>query len=231
MRTLAIGDIHGCLHALQTLQRTVPFRPDDTLILLGDYVDRGLNSAGVLDWILWTRDRQKVIALRGNHDQMMLAALQDEIHLQSWLNCGGDAALASYSHFGDEGQLIDVPPAHRELLETGLVRYHEAPTHLFVHGAVLPDLPLEDQPDFVLYWERFNEHPPHHSGKTIVCGHTSQKDGMPKDIGHAICIDTWACGEGWLTCLDVETNRYWQARESGETRSGMLIPMRHNADR
>lgn len=52
----------------------------------------------------------------------------------------------------------------------------------------------------------------------MVCGHSSQKSGLPLNHGHAICIDTWACGQGWLTCLDVESGKVWQANEARETR-------------
>ena len=71
-------------------------------------------------------------------------------------------------------------------------------------------------------WESFNDPPPHESGKVMVCGHTSQKSGVPRNIGHAVCIDTWACGRGWLTCLDVGSGRYWQANQRGETRASWL---------
>ena len=70
----------------------------------------------------------------------------------------------------------------------------------------------------MLYWERFDDPAPHESGKFMVCGHTSQKSGLPARNGNAICIDTWACGGGWLTCLNVETGELWQANEAGETR-------------
>jgi serine/threonine protein phosphatase 1 len=74
----------------------------------------------------------------------------------------------------------------------------------------------------MLYWEHFRNPPAHVSGKVMVCGHTPQKSGRPRSIGHAICIDTWVYGKGWLTCLDVESGKYRQANERGETRSDWL---------
>jgi serine/threonine protein phosphatase 1 len=69
----------------------------------------------------------------------------------------------------------------------------------------------------------FDDPAPHESGKIMVCGHTSQKVGRPRNVGHAVCIDTRAYGEvGWLTCLDVASGRYWQANQKGETRAGWL---------
>ena len=64
--------------------------------------------------------------------------------------------------------------------------------------------------------------PPHESGKTMVCGHTSQKSGIPVNIGHAICIDTFAWGSGWLTCLDTESGVYWQTNHDGEHRTDVI---------
>jgi serine/threonine protein phosphatase 1 len=56
----------------------------------------------------------------------------------------------------------------------------------------------------------------------MVCGHTPQKSGRPRNIGHAVCIDTGACGDGWLTCLDIASGKYWQAKQRGETRCSRL---------
>ncbi len=222
MRYLAIGDIHGCFTALTTLAVFVPFRPDDVLITLGDYVDRGPDSYAVLDWLVAARQRGNLVALRGNHELMMLQARESKESLRSWLECGGDATLASYSPLGDAGLLVDVPDTHWQFLEGGLSAWHEIPTHFFVHANAYPDCPLGEQPDFMLYWESFADPPPHESGKVMVCGHTPQKLGQPRNIGHAVCIDTWAYGRGWLTCLDVASGHYWQANQNGRTQQGWL---------
>lgn len=222
MRHLAIGDIHGCYKALATLAEFVPFQPDDLLITLGDYVNRGPDSCKVLDWLIAQDRKGHLVALRGNHEIMMLQARENQEAFKNWIQCGGDAALASYSPFGDNGRLVDVPDEHWQFLEEQTRAWFETSTHFFVHANALPDYPLEEQPDFMLYWESFNDPPPHKSGKIMVCGHTSQKSGMPRHIGHAVCIDTWACGDGWLTCLDVATGQYWQSNEKGQTRSDWL---------
>jgi serine/threonine protein phosphatase 1 len=222
VRHLAVGDIHGCFKALTTLAAFVPFRPDDSVITLGDYVDRGPDSCAVLDWLIAHARRGKLIALRGNHDLMMLRAREGKDALKQWLEVGGDATLASYSPFGDAGRFADVPDAHWQFLEEGTRPWFETQGHFFVHANAYPECPLDEQPDFMLYWEAFNDPPPHQSGKVMVCGHTPQKSGRPLSIGHAVCIDTWACGRGWLTSLDVATGRYWQANQRGETREDWL---------
>jgi serine/threonine protein phosphatase 1 len=221
VRCLAIGDIHGCFKALTTLSDIVQPKPGDLLITLGDYVNRGPDTHAVLDWLIDYQRRGNLVALRGNHELMMLQAREGGEAYRRWLECGGDATLASYSPWGDSGRLADIPESHWRFLE--LARpWFETQTHLFVHANLVPDCPLEEQPDFMLYWEPFDDPPPHESGKVMVCGHTSQKTGVPRNVGHAICIDTWACGRGWLTCLDVGSGQYWQANQSGQTRCDWL---------
>lgn len=222
MRQLVIGDIHGCYRALKTLESQVPFQADDRIITLGDYVNRGPESSAVLDWLVAYQRRGQLVALRGNHEIMMLDARSSDEALNRWIACGGDATLTSYSHLGDAGSLIDVPDAHRNFLENQTHRYYDTTTHIFVHANAYPDYPLEEQPDFMLFWEQFDRPSPHMSGKVMVCGHTSQKSGVPVSLGHAVCIDTWACGNGWLTCLDVGSGRYWQSNQQEQLRTGWL---------
>jgi serine/threonine protein phosphatase 1 len=221
-RTLAIGDIHGCITALTTLARAAEIRDDELVITLGDYVDRGPNSCAVVDWLIDRSRRGGLVALRGNHELMMVRARDDESQMEEWLKNGGDAALSSYSPFDDAGSLADVPDHHWEFFDTVCRDWYETDTHFFVHANAFPDLALDEQPEFMLFWEQFNDPSPHQSGKTMVCGHTPQKSGLPISIGHAICIDTRAHKGGWLTCLDVKSGRYWQANESGEHRSDYL---------
>lgn len=222
MRYLVVGDIHGCYSALRALAEYVPFRHEDCIVTLGDYVNRGPNSAAVLDWLIAYRTRAQLIALRGNHEIMMLAARENEQAFQQWIECGGDATLKSYSPFDDAGRLVDIPDDHWSFIENDTVSYFENDTHIFVHAGVYPELPLNEQPDFMLYWEAFDLPAPHESGKTVVSGHTSQRTGVPLSIEHAVCIDTWAWGSGWLTCLDLLSGKYWQANNSGQTRWAWL---------
>lgn len=221
MRTLALGDIHGCFKALTALMDAVSLQPDDRLIALGDYIDRGPNSFAVVEWLIRRRATGHLVALRGNHEQMVLAAREDRPHLEEWLACGGRAALASYAHFPGEGDLADIPEDHWRFFEQTRL-WWETRTHIFVHAGVHPDLPMDEQPKYMLLWEKFHDPPPHVSGKQMICGHTPQRSGRPRSIGHAVCLDTWVYRNGWLTCLDVDTGRYWQADQQGVTRTGML---------
>ena len=212
-RHLAIGDIHGCITALKSLIDFVELRPDDTIVTLGDYVDRGPDAAAVLDLVIGLGNSHKLISLRGNHEIMMLDAREKKSWLGPWLSYGGEATLKSYG-----GSFADVPDAHFEFLENTLQPYYECETHFFVHANATASVALADQSDAALYWQKYKDPGPHCSGKIMVCGHTPQKSGTPSSNGTAICIDTWACGDGWLTCLDVTSGTIWQANESGDTR-------------
>lgn len=242
MRTLAIGDIHGCLTALDRLLAEVDLQPDDVLVTLGDYVDRGPASKGVIDRLLDLSQRCQLLPLRGNHEVMMIRAHRawqeaerwrtDPTLLvnpayrprrdttgeeREWLACGGREAVASYGK-----SLADVPAAHWEFIEETCQDWFETDTHIFVHANVYPDCPLAEQPSFMLHWEKMYQPVRHCSGKTVVCGHTPQRSGRPRRWPTTIVLDTWVYGDGWLSCLDATTGRLWQANQRGEYRGGFL---------
>jgi serine/threonine protein phosphatase 1 len=221
-RVLAIGDIHGCSRALDVLLADVNPRGDDTIVTLGDYVDRGPDSKGVLDRLLDLHRTGRLVPLRGNHEIMLLSVrnLGDDRYL--WLECGGAETMLSYGQHGRPGSFDDIPERHWEFIESACVNWHECPTHFFVHAGAYADMPLNDQPDDVLFWESFTDRGPHDSGKVMICGHTQQRLGVPLNLGHSVCLDTWAYGDGWLTCLDVTSGRLWQTNQKGERRSAHL---------
>jgi serine/threonine protein phosphatase 1 len=215
-RTLVIGDIHGCLRQFDALLEATGLTPDDHLILLGDFVDRGPESAGVIKRILRLLQDHQVTAIMGNHEQMMLAARTSHERFSDWLQNGGDATLRSYA--GMRATLRDVSADHWVFLEDKLVDYLETDSQIFVHANAYPGLPMAEQPDYMLRWERCDNIAAHESGKTIICGHTPQASGDPMNVGYAICLDTNACRGGPLTCLDVVSGRTWQAEAGGRVR-------------
>lgn len=218
MRLLAIGDIHGHYQALDSLAQQVKFNGDDVVVTLGDYVDRGPQSKEVIDFLIALSKRVQLIPLRGNHEIMMLQAKEDAEARSGWLACGGKATLESY---GVE-DLSEIPQPHWDFISATLP-FHESERDFFVHANAHADIPLQDQPEYMLHWEHFDAQPRHLSGKRMVCGHTPQKNGQPLDIGHAVCIDTWIYGpQGWLTCLDVRRGNYWQGNHRGQVRKGVL---------
>ncbi len=226
-RTIAIGDVHGCSLALEALLAAIGPRPDDVIVTLGDYVNRGPDSRGVLDRLIELERQCTLIPILGNHDEMLLGLLQQARagrfpSLISWLGMGGEATLASYgARRGSivRADLSRVPPEHHEFL--GRCRdYYETDAHLFVHAQYEPDLPMADQPNEALRWESLRDGipDPHVSGKRVIVGHSSQKSGEILDVGHLICIDTFCYGGGWLTALNVDTDEVWQVNRQGEWR-------------
>ena len=220
MRTLAIGDVHGCARQLDALLDAVRPTADDHVVFLGDCVDRGPDSAKVLGTVLRLRRRHRVTFILGNHEQMMAAAKESHDRLTDWLMNGGDQTLQSYAGF--RATLRDVPGEHWDLIERGAVDYLETDQHLFVHANACPDLAMADQPDYMLRWERCDRIAAHESGKTIICGHTPQRSGRVLNKGYAVCLDTDACRGGPLTCLDANSGRVWQAMQDGRVERSHL---------
>ena len=213
-RTIAIGDIHGCSAALRAVVDAIQPTADDTLVLLGDYIDRGPDSRGIIEFVLDLEKRHRVVPLLGNHELMLLDAVHNPRIIGLWLECGGDATLASYG-----GRIKDVPEEHIEFV-VRCKRYYEIDTHFFVHANYAYDVPLDEQPDYLLFWEHlhFRIPRPHENGKIAIVGHTSQKSAEVLDLRHVICIDTFCHGGGWLTALDVRSGRRWQANKEGRLR-------------
>lgn len=214
-RTIAIGDIHGCAKALAALIDAIEPTEDDVIIPLGDYVDRGPDSRGVVDHLIELVDRCQLIPLLGNHEAMMLDAIESPEVREFWYGVGGRETVASYG-----GSLDEIPFEHSVFLR-GLNRFHETDSHLFVHANYDATLSLDQQPDRLLLWEHVVHALPerHRSGKTAVVGHTPQGTGEILDMDYLICIDTYCVGGGWLTALDVESGQRWQADRDGKIRT------------
>lgn len=212
-REIAIGDVHGCVHALDALLNVIDPRTDDHLVFLGDLIDQGRDSSAVLDRLLELRERCRVTLIQGNHEEMLFAARDSESSLRYWETCGGVSTLNSY-RFG--AGLDDIPQRHWDLLRTG-AQYLELDEFIFSHANYDPDLPMERQEPHHLRWALLepDDVRPHCSGKTVIVGHTEQKNSEILDLGFAICLDTACWRYGWLTALDVNTRNYWQASRWG----------------
>lgn len=221
-RTISIGDIHGCSAALESLIAALEVKADDVLVMLGDAFDRGPNSRGVMEQLLALRDRCRLRPILGNHEQMLLDAVDGKIPLQDWLTYGGAETLDSY---GKGGPLSVLPDEHVEYVRSW-GDYYETASHFFAHANYLADTPLREQPWEWLRWESLRNFMPgkHCSGKTAVLGHTSNKQGETFNLGYLVCIDTYCYGGYWLTAFEAHTNRMWQANESGEVRESTLPP-------
>ncbi len=129
-REIAIGDIHGCAAALEALIQAIQPGPDDTIVTLGDYIDWGPDSRGVLDQLIGLGERCTLVPIRGNHEEMLLAAREGRSDLQFWLKFGGRATLGSYG-LGEEPNRI--PAEHVRFIQ-GCRDYFESVGHIYVHG-------------------------------------------------------------------------------------------------
>jgi serine/threonine protein phosphatase 1 len=216
-RTIAIGDIHGCASALDALLTAIDPTPEDTVVTLGDYVNRGPDSRGVIDRLIDLRRRCRLVSILGNHDEVFLDCLDGNNRLKpTWLRMGGDATLASY---GSKRDLGGVPKTHIAFLRECRL-FYETETHLFVHANYDPRLPMDRQQAEMLRWRSLRDTipRPHVSGKTVIVGHSSQKNGEILDLGYLKCVDTYCYGGGWLTGLDVHSGRIWQFKRDGQPR-------------
>ena len=229
-RIIAIGDIHGCVNALETLLEAMAPGKNDLLIVLGDFVDQGHETWLVIDCLLALRERCSLVCLKGNHEEMLVAARSSTAALRYWEMCGGVQTLNSY-RFGSK--LDEIPDDHWGFV-AGCRDSYETADHMFVHANFDPAAALADQDAHTLRWELLDPAATdcHQSGKTVVLGHTEQMKGEILDLGCVKCIDTacWRCG--WLTALDVTTNQLWQAsrfgllREFNEPPVGPIGPRR-----
>ncbi len=225
-RVYAIGDIHGRLDLLARLVGLVSADdaargPSEThLIFLGDLVDRGPDSAGVVDYVArLMAERPNVRMLMGNHEEVLLRTLAgDRKAMKLLFRIGGRQTLLSYGISDEELQTLSdelllerareqVPEAHRRFLEAG-EDVIEMGDYAFVHAGIRPAVPLAAQKRADLRWIRgeFLDHADSH-GRMIVHGHTitDEVEVRPNRIG----IDTGAYLSGRLTALGIEGGQRW----------------------
>lgn len=222
-RIIAIGDIHGCVHALDALLEAIAPGEGDLLVVLGDFVDQGYETRYVIDTLIGLQNTCSLVCLKGNHEEMLLAARTSEAALRYWEMCGGVQTLNSY-RFGST--LDEIPQDHWEFV-AGCRDFYETANHIFVHANFDPTASLTEQKAHTLRWELLDPMVAqcHCSGKTVVVGHTEQKDGEILDLGCIKCIDTVCWRYGWLTALEVNSNRLWQASRFGMLRESNEPPV------
>jgi serine/threonine protein phosphatase 1 len=199
LRTLAIGDIHGLLRALCRLiaecERDADGRPM-RLLFIGDYIDRGPDSRGVVDYIMNLQSRlaANAICLMGNHEALALSAI-DELDTENWILNGGDMTLRSY----DVSSAMELPAAHIAWLRALRLAFDDG-LRFFVHAGINPARPLDRQDRHDLLWIREPFLSKQHDyGRLIVHGHTPTGTGMPDLRGNRLNIDTGAVYGGPLT--------------------------------
>ncbi len=209
-RTIAIGDIHGCSVALSRLIDALKLESDDVVVTLGDYVNRGPNSRGVIDRLIALQAECELVPLLGNHDQLLLHNRSSRSEIDGLPFTDPDNGLERFN----EEQF-----AFLESCRT----YYEDATHLFVHANYDAASPLSEQEPYMLMWLHLDAQMPkrHFSGKAAIVGHSSQRSGEILDKSHLVCIDTYCHGGGWLTALDSTSGRVWQVDRDGHVRDSV----------
>lgn len=224
-RLIAIGDIHGCLQPLRTLleEKVLPTK-DDTLVFLGDYIDRGLHSKGVLDYLIALQNQgYKTVFLKGNHEQTLIDALDAEKTLKKGLfskpknqvfsnwfeNFGGRQTLYSYGLT----ELKNFPEEHEHWLRS-LELYHQTDAYYFVHaGFNFAEDDILADTHAMLWIREFDYDAQKAGGRKVVHGHVPvQLDFLkecltlthlgfvPLDTG---CVYKQRPGMAYLSALDV----------------------------
>jgi len=219
MAFFAIGDIHGCFTALKKVVEVSEIKTSDTIIFLGDYIDRGPQSKQIIDWIIELGKKYSVIALRGNHELMMLNSRYNGHSLSNWLYNGGAQTLDSYNIGDDMGWHLKIPDEHWAFFEA-TQKYYEVENFICVHAGLTPGVELEEQTEGSIFWEHRHEPVLYKKGKIVVCGHTPQRSGKIGNFGHTLMVDTFAFGGQWLTCLNLSTGAFCQANQKGEVNKG-----------
>lgn len=234
-RLIAIGDVHGELAPLLTLLDVINPTQEDTLVFMGDYIDRGKQSYEVIQTIidLMANSPAKIIALKGNHEDMMIKGLivdnrDQEMWQYNWFNNGGFDTLDSYTANAHKHTPSDfekykfntIPDSHVEFL-LNLDNYYETDNHIFCHATPYDTDNMDEQTDDALFWKRPNKNDKlngyyHKSGKLMVNGHTPV-GSKPNLLGKLLLIDTGiAYPDGRLTAFDVLSMSYNQTDKNAQ---------------
>jgi serine/threonine protein phosphatase 1 len=216
MHSYVIGDIHGCLDELRYLVEALPFESGDRLVFLGDYIDRGPNSKGVLSYILelQAQTNLEIICLKGNHEDMFLAYLGlPGQHGDMFLYNGGYATLISYGVKSKQSTLDEITSqVSREHINflTNLRTSFVMEPFICVHAGINPAKPLKKQTDSDLLWIRdefiYN---PHRLPYTVLFGHTPRSSVL-FDLPYKIGLDTGLVYGNKLSCLEVVERALYQ---------------------
>lgn len=240
-RVYAVGDIHGRLDLFEALAAAI--EADDarrgpaetTIVLLGDLIDRGPDSAGVIALARDLMARRKVRIIAGNHEEMFLRAFDDAEVFRQFLRFGGRETILSYPIDQAEYRQADlaeaqdlmraaVPQADRAFI-AGFEDLFTIGDYLFVHAGIRPDLPMEEQATSDLRWirEPFLSHAGSH-GAIIVHGHTITD--APVLTTNRIGIDTGAYKSGRLTALGLEGTERWLVEASASDSGTVAVTSR-----
>jgi serine/threonine protein phosphatase 1 len=201
-KIFAIGDIHGSIDRLQDLMQKIPIDfANDTLLFIGDYIDRGPGSVEVVEYLMDLKKRvPEIILLKGNHEDMLEKYLDGTDRFTYLLN-GGQSTLDSYLSKTHRSDSFPIPAEHIDFFKS-LRLYYETEAYIFVHAGLRPKIPLASQKSEDLLWIRDKFiYSKYNFGKPVVFGHTPLEKPLvePNKIG----IDTGAVYGNALTCVQL----------------------------
>jgi len=212
-RTFVIGDVHGCADELSRLLDALQLAADDTVVGLGDYIDRGPASKAVIERLIrLQREGPRCVFLKGNHEDMFLAFLGCAGAFgEAFPANGGEATLRSYGLSRETAEASQLPPEHLQFLLSLQMQYEHG-RFLCVHAGLDPARPLDQQRREDLLWIRdaFIAHP-HPFPYTVLFGHTPQRE-VRLDLPYKIGLDTGLVYANKLSCLELEEKRLFQIR-------------------
>ena len=209
-KIFAVGDIHGSFDQLQELMAKIPIDfARDTLVFIGDYIDRGPASVEVVDYLIDLKRRiPEIIFLKGNHEDMLEKYLDGTDRFTYLLN-GGQNTLDSYLSRDLQSELYPIPPDHMAFFKS-LRLYYETEAYIFVHAGLRPKVPLASQETEDLLWIRDKFiYSKYNFGKTVVFGHTPLE--KPLVESNKIGIDTGAVYGNALTCVQLPELDFFSA--------------------
>lgn len=209
-KIFAIGDIHGCFDKLLSLMAQLRVNKErDTLIFLGDYIDRGPQSMDVVDYLIrLSQHGYQAVFLKGNHEAMFQDYLKGRDKFTFLINGGGET-LGNYMQNIDRSNDFVIPPSHTEFFKS-LRLYYETDSYIFVHAGLAPKVPLQQQREKDLLWIRDSFiHSACDFGKIVIFGHTPFQ--RPFVTKNKIGIDTGAVYGNKLTCVELPTQKFYHA--------------------
>jgi serine/threonine protein phosphatase 1 len=196
-RRFAVGDVHGCSKTLRAMvENVLRLQPRDTLFLLGDYIDRGPDSKGVLDYLIDLSAKYDVRTLLGNHEEMALQAATDPAALDLWYGNWGELTVKQLG----ARTPAEIPRRYLDFMGK-LPRLLISGNYILVHAGLdfSKPFPLQDTAPYNLIWQRSRRFEPEKlEGRTVLCGHTMTtlqeiRASLDKQL---ICLDNGCCAKG-----------------------------------
>ncbi len=209
-KIFVVGDIHGERQKAGSFIETLPFASQDLVIFLGDYIDRGHDPRGVIDYLIkFKKWHPNTIFLKGNHEDMFLSFINHDFSKEIYFYNGGEATLRSYDVPYSEYQYAKryIPYEHLEFLNE-LLLYYETRDYIFVHAGLRPGIPLQEQNPEDLLWIRYEFiYSDFDFGKRVIFGHTVVEE--PLVMKNKIGIDTGLVFGGKLTALELPSIKFY----------------------